>query len=881
MKAILVFTMLFMISYLCGYDIEYTVNYDGSGDYTNISAAVDAVQPGQHARITVLGPGEYIGAANRDIEWNGSVKNITLLGINDPVIDLENQGRAFTISNGTTDDIISSFTIRNGNSFSYYPVSERHGASIRLIGGSPRIINNTIEDSSALLESNGGAIFISQGDNAYISGNTFMANTGEYGGAVYIEDSINLTISENSFNNNTFNNRAGGIYARLSDNLEITLNSFYGNNEALYLHGCQAVKVSNNTFENNHTSRCGAAITFEPWSPDHNYSGEVRNNAFESNYVYPYSHGGLLMYHPSVVLFHNGHSEMNVPNSIEFSYNILSDNEGSDREYISAVCFYNRGSGFDSSFANNTFSSNAWFPSIIQDRATPGIVNLKLVNNLLYNNFQSNFDDALFDGDFELEYCAIYGYDTMNTVNTQVTIGEGCLIDVDPEVDENLKPLWDEHTFSPLIDGGHPESPPDPDGTRADIGAVRAITHDYHPTDVTVHHLLRFRWRSFPVIDREIYENGEDALFILSSIETQTDYFIIQNKRWINHNHQLFLNEWEIPDGGTEPDWTTVDILTIDSRKGYKLHSPDDLIIPTTGFKMPGNAQIELYQGINWVGYFIEETLPIHTALADIWDHIIAVYSEDWAYYAGPEPPETANMIYGKMYKLVVDRSLIFSYNTNGTPVIPNERAMTEGFLYDETPMYTVVNIDEIGDPEALEIGMFLDNECIGATAIDDDFVQILAFPQNNSLEGEVHFELYYGARRGNRVIRDFTVYDPETSGSRSVALDLRPYRFNHIRLGETSPARSELTSTHYPNPFNPETVIYYSLSQDSEVELTVYNIKGQRVTRLVKSEQPAGAHRVVWDGRDERGNPVSSGVYFYRLSAGELTEQRKMMLLK
>jgi len=571
---------------------------------------------------------------------------------------------------------------------------------------------------------------------------------------------------------------------------------------------------------------------------------------------------------------------MTVPNSIEFSYNILSDNEGSDREYISAVCFFNRGSGFDSTFANNTFSSNAYFPSIIQDRATPGIANLKLVNNLLYNNFQYNFDDALFDGDFELEYCAIYGYDAMNTVNTQVTIGDGCLIDVDPEVDENLQPLWNENTFSPLIDAGHPDSPLDPDGTRADIGAVRAITHDYHPTDVTVHDHLRFRWRSFPVIDRDIYENGEDALFILSPIEPQTDYFIMQNRLWINDELHTFWNIWEI-DQGPEPQWTRVEINELDSTRGYKLHSPDDLIIPTPGFKMPDNAQIELYQGINWVGYFIEETLPIHTALADIWDHIIAVYSEDWAYYAGPEPPESVNMIYGKMYKIEVDRSLFFSYNTNGTPVIPNEREMTEGFLYDETPMYTVVNIDEIGDPEALEIGMFLDNECIGGTVIGNEPVQILAFPQNNNLEGEVHFELYYGNRNSNKIIRDFTVYDPETGGSRSITLDLRPYRFNYLRLGETAPARVELTSTHYPNPFNPETVIYYSLSQDSEVELTVYNIKGQRVARLVNSEQPAGEHRVVWDGRDERGNPVSSGVYFYRLSAGDITEQRKMMLLK
>jgi flagellar hook assembly protein FlgD len=99
--------------------------------------------------------------------------------------------------------------------------------------------------------------------------------------------------------------------------------------------------------------------------------------------------------------------------------------------------------------------------------------------------------------------------------------------------------------------------------------------------------------------------------------------------------------------------------------------------------------------------------------------------------------------------------------------------------------------------------------------------------------------------------------------------------------LGETAPVVREFTSTHYPNPFNPETVIYYSLPQESKVELTVYNIKGQRVNRLINSEQPAGDYRIIWNGTNERGERVSSGVYFYRLTAGDRSLNRKMLLLK
>ncbi len=83
------------------------------------------------------------------------------------------------------------------------------------------------------------------------------------------------------------------------------------------------------------------------------------------------------------------------------------------------------------------------------------------------------------------------------------------------------------------------------------------------------------------------------------------------------------------------------------------------------------------------------------------------------------------------------------------------------------------------------------------------------------------------------------------------------------------------------PNPFNPETSIGYSLAKDGEVELNVYNLKGQRVRTLIKDHDEAGAHSVKWNGKNDKGADVSSGVYFYQLKTAEFTESRKMLLLK
>lgn len=87
--------------------------------------------------------------------------------------------------------------------------------------------------------------------------------------------------------------------------------------------------------------------------------------------------------------------------------------------------------------------------------------------------------------------------------------------------------------------------------------------------------------------------------------------------------------------------------------------------------------------------------------------------------------------------------------------------------------------------------------------------------------------------------------------------------------------------SQNYPNPFNATTQIAYSIPRETEVLLALYNVSGQQVAVLVNDQQPAGSHRVVWDGRDDSKNQVASGIYFCNLRAGELSTTRKMILLR
>ena len=111
-------------------------------------------------------------------------------------------------------------------------------------------------------------------------------------------------------------------------------------------------------------------------------------------------------------------------------------------------------------------------------------------------------------------------------------------------------------------------------------------------------------------------------------------------------------------------------------------------------------------------------------------------------------------------------------------------------------------------------------------------------------------------------------------SGERELRVSLRPL-----------PKVTKLLQ-NYPNPFNPETWIPYQLNQASEVQLSVYSNEGQLVRQIDLGLKPAGNYQrteraIHWDGRNATGEQVSSGVYFYRLQAGDYNQTRKMVILK
>jgi flagellar hook assembly protein FlgD len=98
------------------------------------------------------------------------------------------------------------------------------------------------------------------------------------------------------------------------------------------------------------------------------------------------------------------------------------------------------------------------------------------------------------------------------------------------------------------------------------------------------------------------------------------------------------------------------------------------------------------------------------------------------------------------------------------------------------------------------------------------------------------------------------------------------------------SPASIPITYVlhqNYPNPFNPITTLSYDLPEDAMVNITIYDMMGRQTRTLINNQQAAGYKSIQWNATNDAGQPVSAGLYFYTIQAGDYSQTRKMVLLK
>ena len=200
--------------------------------------------------------------------------------------------------------------------------------------------------------------------------------------------------------------------------------------------------------------------------------------------------------------------------------------------------------------------------------------------------------------------------------------------------------------------------------------------------------------------------------------------------------------------------------------------------------------------------------------------------------------------------------------------------------------MYVTVSIDQTTDFDGFAFDMTYDSNVL--EFVEDSVSGTVGLAITKNYDDVVHvIDGFIGEDFGGTVTLGFkTMGDIE-----ELTFEITDALINDFEGTKVATNLTEYThkvapavyalSKNYPNPFNPTTTIHYSIPQAGNVELVIYNTAGQKVRSLVNRTQDAAYYKVVWDGRDDSGQSVASGIYFYRLVAGSFSKIEKMTLIK
>jgi len=242
---------------------------------------------------------------------------------------------------------------------------------------------------------------------------------------------------------------------------------------------------------------------------------------------------------------------------------------------------------------------------------------------------------------------------------------------------------------------------------------------------------------------------------------------------------------------------------------------------------------------------------------------------------------------YGEGYEIFL-REPIDNFIWHGAPDRKDtyRKPDPETFVADKKADYEVIDVIDI-DPSITEIGVFEGENCIGSVVVESDKEQILTYSTSSNRDNTIlTFQVASG--RGN--IQDVLTYKIlSTDGTKAQSdvlisgrQDYSILQFGELGNQDTPDALiTDVLNPNYPNPFNPETKISFQLAEKSDITLSIYNTKGQKVKTLLKGKYESGLQTIIWNGTDDEENKVSSGVYLYKLQTNNETLTHKMLLMK
>jgi PKD repeat protein len=259
-------------------------------------------------------------------------------------------------------------------------------------------------------------------------------------------------------------------------------------------------------------------------------------------------------------------------------------------------------------------------------------------------------------------------------------------------------------------------------------------------------------------------------------------------------------------------------------------------------------------------------------------------------YYAGKWISANSAGAYGKnLYSVLVHTPVDSSDYGDGILQFRVIAAMNEGIFASKSA--DGYSVDNIIPPVPQKVqGIPFDQVSIrlswDAVVIDDlrcyrVYRDKTDYPNSSLLLAETNELEYIDQQISFNMRYTYYLTSVDIHGNESVRSELVEMMLNDLEDKEGRiPDHFELEQ-NYPNPFNPATTIRYSLPEVSYVKIVILDVLGNQVRTLVDNEKGIGSHSVSWDGNNDKGNPVSSGQYFYMMNAGNFIQKLKMLLIR
>ncbi len=336
----------------------------------------------------------------------------------------------------------------------------------------------------------------------------------------------------------------------------------------------------------------------------------------------------------------------------------------------------------------------------------------------------------------------------------------------------------------------------------------------------------------------------------------------------------------------TLPEFSTLN--SVDFYHGYWLRLSCPVTFDICGGIISPNDYINIYSGWNLVSYWPDDILPVEDALASLLadDNLLVAYGYDGGasdYIPGdPMHQSLTDLAPGFGYWVKTRWDAMLTYPGFVMPPVAAPRADNQRSLVASsgvTPSRSWMSIygsDLEIDGQPVRSGATVE-------VLTHDGVVCGSGVYN---DGILKFTSVYGYDAENDSY-------PKNGDRLELRIDGQPvaseltYAGNGSRISLGSLSASDLLpnsysmSQNYPNPFNPSTTISFNLPNTGQVQLSIYNVLGQKVTTLVNGQYTAGTHEVTWNGTDDSGSPVGSGIYFYRITSSDFDQTKKMILMK